>query len=93
MTALGGGAANLLSFLIAFAFSFKAQQVFTFKDRLGTQQLNLSALILIFLFNAGAALTLGALLQGRSRLLLPLLPAAINYVLFYVTSGLALFRN
>ncbi len=92
-TALGGGIANLISFLIAFAFSFKVQQAFTFKDRLGSQQLNLAALTLIFFFNAGAALTLGSLLQGRLRALLPLLPAAINYVLFYVTSGMTLFRS
>lgn len=93
LTSLGGGLANVVSFVIAFAFSFKAQQVFTFADRLGKQQLNLLALAVLFIFNIVAAMALGTLLQGRYRALLPLVPAAINYVLFYVTSGLALFRR
>ena len=93
LTSLGGGVANLLSFVIAFAFSFKAQQAFTFRDRLGTQQLNALALIVIFIFNLGAAGALGSMLEGKYRALLPLVPAAINYGLFYLTSGLPLFRQ
>lgn len=93
LTTLGGGAANLISFVTAFAFSFKAQQMFTFRDRLGKQQLNLLALTVLFAFNVVAATVLGTLLQGRYRLLLPLVPAVINYILFYVTSGLPQFRR
>lgn len=93
LTSLGGGLANGVSFVIAFAFSFKAQQVFTFRDRLGKQQLNLLALSVLFIVNIVAALVLGILLHGRYRALLPLVPAAINYVLFYVTSGLPQFRQ
>lgn len=85
--------ANLMSFVIAFCFSFKAQQVFTFKDRLGKQTLNPLALTIIFVFNLGAAAALGSMLEGLYRALLPLVPAAINYGLFYVTSGLPMFRQ
>jgi putative flippase GtrA len=93
MTSLGGGLANVISFVIAFAFSFKAQQVFTFRDRLGKQQLNLLALALLFTLNILAAMALGTFLQGRHRAILPLVPAVINYVVFYVTSGLPQFRQ
>jgi len=93
LTTLGGGLANVVSFMIAFAFSFKAQQVFTFRDRLGKQQLNLMAMATFFIFNVAAAMTLGIFLHGTSRALLPLIPAAINYILFYVTSGLPRFRR
>jgi putative flippase GtrA len=93
LTSLGGGLANVISFVIAFAFSFKAQQVFTFSDRLGKQQLNLLAMAVLFVFNIVAAMALGAFLHDRYRVLLPLVPAVINYVLFYVTSGLPQFRQ
>ncbi len=82
-----------MSFVIAFCFSFKAQQVFTFKDRLGKQTLNPLAMMIIFVFNLGAAVALGSMLEGNYRALLPLVPAVINYGLFYVTSGLPLFRQ
>lgn len=93
LTTLGGGLANVVGFVIAFAFSFKAQQGFTFRDRLGKQQLNLMAMAIIFVFNIAAAMTLGNFLHGRNRVMLPLIPAAINYILFYVTSGLPRFRQ
>jgi putative flippase GtrA len=93
LTSLGGGLANVVSFVIAFAFSFKAQQMFTFADRLGKQQLNLLALSVLFVFNVAAALVLGTFLNGRYKALLPLAPAAINYILFYLTSGLPQFRR
>lgn len=90
---VGGGVANLISFVLAFGFSFKAQQFFVFKDRLGNQQLNQLAFFLIFGFNILSALVLGGFLQGNFRVLLPFAPAAINYLIFYVASGLSLFRK
>jgi putative flippase GtrA len=93
LTSLGGGLANVASFVIAFAFSFKAQQVFTFRDRLGKQQLSLLAMAVLFVFNIVAAMALGTFLHGTNRALLPLVPAAINYIVFYVTSGLPQFRQ
>ncbi|MCP9860039.1 MULTISPECIES: GtrA family protein [unclassified Cyanobium] len=93
LTSLGGGVTNMISFVIAFAFSFKAQQAFTFKDRLGKQKLNLLAMGVLFLVNILVAIALGAFLRDKYRVLLPLVPAAINYLLLYVTSGLPQFRR
>lgn len=90
---LPGGVANGLSFVIAFCFSIQAQQSFTFRDRLGDQQLNNTAVVLLFGINAVLAVGLGTLAVGFWRLPLPLVPAAVNYGMLYLMSGLPRFRR
>jgi putative flippase GtrA len=92
-TSLSGGVANLSSFLVAFFFSVQAQQHFTFRDRLGTQRLNSLAVFVLFMFNAAAAALLGDLIPGWWRMVLPLVPAVINYLLFYALTGMTIFRQ
>jgi putative flippase GtrA len=91
--ALGGGVANFTSFVIAFTVSIQAQQRFTFNDRLGDQQLNTLAVLLLFLINAILAATLGSIAVGIWRVLLPLVPAMVNYILLYVATGLQMFLD
>ncbi|MFO0017585.1 MAG: GtrA family protein [Synechococcaceae cyanobacterium] len=93
ITSLPGGVANGLSFVIAFCFSIQAQQYFTFRDRLGDQQLNSTAIVVLFGINASLAVGLEALAVGFWRLLLPLVPAAVNYCMLYLLSGLPRFRR
>ena len=93
LTQLDSSLANLASFSIAFGFSIKAQQAFTFSDRLGRRQLNGLALTILFSVNAILAISLGHLLDGWWRSVLPLVPAAINYILMYIATGLPLFRS
>jgi putative flippase GtrA len=90
---LGGSASNLFAFIFAFIFSIHAQQAFTFRDRLGESRLNSKAIGILFLVNALAAFFLGASLHGWAIAILPLVPAAINYILLYLLTGLSGFRS
>ena len=90
---LGTGPANLLGFVVSFTVSMYGQQRFTFKDRLQGKTLNGFGLFILFLINALAALGLGSTTKGGWIVLLPLLPAAINYLLLYIFSRSRYFRN
>ena len=87
------GPANLISFIVAFAVSMYGQQRFTFSDRLQGQRINNFGLSILFLINASAALLLGHLAKAGWVVLLPILPAAINYLLLYVFTGSTLLRR
>jgi putative flippase GtrA len=93
VAAVGGGVANFTSFVIAFTVSIQAQQRFTFSDRLGDRQLNALAVLLLFLINAMLAATLGSIAVGIWRVMLPLVPAMLNYILLYVATGLRMFLH
>ena len=90
---IGTGPANLVGFLAAFGVSMYGQQRFTFNDRLQGQRINTVGLAILFLINALAALLLGELAKAGWVVLLPILPAVINYVLLYMFSGSPLFRG
>ena len=87
------GPANLVGFLAAFGVSMYGQQRFTFNDRLQGQRINTVGLAILFLINALAALLLGLLAKAGWVVLLPILPAMINYLLLYIFSGSPLFRG
>lgn len=87
------GAANLIGFVVAFTVSMAGQQRFTFNDRLQGKHLNATGLLILFVVNAAAALGLGSLAKGGLVIVLPLVPAATNYVLLYIFSGSSLFRS
>lgn len=89
---IGTGPANLLGFLAAFGVSMYGQQRFTFNDRLQGQRINSIGLTILFLINALAALLLGHLVKAGWVVILPILPAVINYLLLYIFSGSTLFR-
>jgi len=86
------GPANLIGFLVAFSVSMYGQQRFTFNDRLRGQRINNLGLTILFLINALAALLLGHLAKAGWVVLLPILPAVMNYLLLYTFSGSSLFR-
>ncbi len=90
---LNSALSNLLGFVIAFVVSLNAQQAFTFADRLDSQRLNSRAVSILFAINAVAAFFLGGALRGWTAIVLPLIPAGINYVLYYLFSGLASFKS
>ncbi len=90
---IGTGPANLIGFLAAFGVSMYGQQRFTFNDRLQGQRINTIGLTILFLINALAALLLGHLAKAGWVVLLPILPAVINYLLLYTFSGSPLFRG
>jgi putative flippase GtrA len=90
---IGTGPANLVGFLVAFAVSMYGQQRYTFNDRLQGQRINTVGLTILFLINALAALLLGHLAKAGWVVLLPILPAVINYLLLYTFSGSSLFRG
>jgi len=90
---LGTGPANLLGFMVSFGVSMYGQQRFTFNDRLQGKTLNGFGLFILFLINALAALGLGSATKGGWVVMLPLLPAVINYVLLYMFSGSRYFRT
>ena len=90
---IGTGPANLVGFLAAFGVSMYGQQRFTFNDRLQGQRINTFGLTILFLINASAALLLGHLAKAAWVVLLPILPAVINYLLLYMFSGSPLFRG
>jgi putative flippase GtrA len=90
---LGNGPANLMGFVVSFAVSMYGQQRFTFKDRLQGKTLNGFGLFILFLINSLAALALGSATKGSWVVLLPLLPAVINYRLLYIFSGSRYFRS
>jgi putative flippase GtrA len=90
---IGTGPANLVGFLAAFGVSMYGQQRFTFNDRLQGQRLNTFGLTILFLINASAALLLGHLAKAGWVVLLPILPAVINYLLLYTFSGSPIFRG
>ena len=87
------GPANLISFIVAFGVSMYGQQRFTFNDRLQGQRINNFGLSILFLINASAALLLGHLAKAGWVVLLPILPAVINYLLLYVFTGSTLLRR
>ena len=90
---IGTGPANLIGFLVAFGVSMYGQQRYTFNDRLQGQRINTVGLTILFLINALAALILGHLAKAGWVVLLPILPAVINYLLLYTFSGSSLFRG
>ena len=90
---IGTGPANLVGFLAAFGVSMYGQQRFTFNDRLQGQRINTFGLTILFLINASAALLLGHLAKAGWVVLLPILPAVINYLLLYTFSGSPIFRG
>jgi putative flippase GtrA len=90
---IGTGPANLVGFLVAFGVSMYGQQRYTFNDRLQGQRINTVGLTILFLINALAALLLGHLANAGWVVLLPILPAVINYLLLYTFSGSSLFRG
>ena len=90
---IGTGPANLVGFLVAFGVSMYGQQRYTFNDRLQGQRINPVGLTILFLINASAALLLGHLAKAGWVVLLPILPAVINYLLLYTFSGSSLFRG
>jgi putative flippase GtrA len=90
---LDSGLSNLLGFITAFVLSVNAQQAFTFADRLDSQRLNARAVSILFAINAVAAFYLGGALQGWAAVVLPLVPAGINYVLYYLFSGRSSFKS
>ena len=90
---IGTGPANLVGFLAAFGVSMYGQQRFTFNDRLQGQRINTFGLTILFLINASAALLLGQVAKAGWVVLLPILPAVINYLLLYIFSGSPIFRG
>ena len=90
---IGTGPANLVGFLAAFGVSMYGQQRFTFNDRLQGQRINTVGLAILFLINALAALLLGQIAKVGWVIMLPILPAVINYLLLYLFSGSAPFRS
>jgi putative flippase GtrA len=90
---IGTGPANLVGFLVAFGVSMYGQQRYTFNDRLQGQRINTVGLTILFLINALAALLLGHLAKAGWVVLLPILPAVINYLVLYTFSGSSLFRG
>jgi putative flippase GtrA len=89
---IGTGQANLIGFLVAFVVSIYGQQRFTFNDRLQGQRINNFGLTILFLINASAALLLGQLAKDGWVVMLPILPAVINYLLLYLFTGSPIFR-
>lgn len=87
------GEANLAGFLVAFVVSMAGQQRFTFQDRLQGRRLNSLGLLILFLINAAAAFSLGSIARGGWLVMLPLLPAVINYLLLHLFSGHPRFRT
>jgi len=90
---IGTGPANLVGFLAAFGVSMYGQQRFTFNDRLQGQRINTVGLAILFLINALAALLLCQIAKAGWVIMLPILPAVINYLLLYLFSGSAPFRS
>jgi putative flippase GtrA len=90
---IGTGPANLAGFLVAFGVSIYGQQRFTFNDRLEGQRINNVGLTILFLVNGLAALLLGHMAKAGWVVILPILPAVINYLLLYIFSGSSLFRG
>jgi putative flippase GtrA len=90
---VGTGPANLAGFLVAFGVSMVGQQRFTFNDRLQGQRINNVGLMILFLINALAALLLGHMAKAGWVVILPILPAVINYLLLYIFTGSTLFRR
>lgn len=85
--------ANLMAFVVAFVVSMAGQQRFSFNDRLQGKRLSANGLVILFLINAAAAFGLGSVAKGGFVILLPVLPAVINYVLLYLFSGSDRFRR
>lgn len=87
------GIANLAGFLMAFGVSMYGQQRFSFQDRLQGKRLNSLGLAILFVVNLGSAWFLGTISRGGWLVLLPLVPAAINYALLYALTGNKLFKR
>lgn len=83
--------ANTGGFLLGFLVSFTLQQRFTFQDRLQGARLSVLAGVLMFMVNLALSYGLGALLPATLRIGLPLMPAAINYLLYNRMSSMAVF--
>ena len=85
---------NIFAFTLAFMLSFSWQQRYTFGDRLGANsRLNQKALILLFLANLIFSGVFAKLAGASFALALPLLPAACNYTLYYLVTGLRSFKT
>lgn len=88
-----GGEANLIGFLVAFVVSMSGQQRFTFQDRLQGRRLNSRGLLILLAINAAAAYGSGMIAVQGWVLLLPLLPALINFGLLYLFCGSHTFTS
>lgn len=84
--------ANPLGFLGGFLVSFTLQQRLTFRDRLAGSVLSHQAGILVFAINLIMSAAI-ARLSGGFLIMLPLLPAVVNYTLYYYLSGKPRFRR
>lgn len=87
------GEANLMGFLVAFVVSMSGQQRFTFQDRLQGRRLNGLGLMILLAINAAAAYGLGMIADQGWVVVLPLLPALINFVLLYLFCGSQIFTS
>ncbi len=87
------GLANVCAFVTAFVFSTTLQQRYTFADRFDGQSLKKRSVLVLFLLNATLAYLLGALTKGPSLLLLPFVPAVLNYTILHVFSGHPRFKR
>jgi putative flippase GtrA len=83
--------ANTGGFLLGFLVSFTLQQRFTFQDRLQGARLSVLAGVLMFTVNLSLSYAFGALLPAALRIGLPLMPAAINFLLYNRMSSMAVF--
>lgn len=85
--------ANAIAYVLAFLFSLAFQQKYTFADRLNGSSFKLSAALIILFANLLISVLLGNVAAGRIfSAFLPLTPAVVNFVLFYVLSGTRLFK-
>lgn len=87
------GLANVCAFVTAFVFSTTLQQRYTFADRFDGQSLKKRSVLVLFLLNATLAYLLGALTKGPLLLLLPFVPAVLNYTILHVFSGHPRFKR
>lgn len=83
---------NSLGFLCAFSASFALQQRFAFRDRLQGKVLSSRAGLIIFIVNLALSMLL-AVVRTPLFFLLPLMPAVINFMMYYWLSGMPQFRR
>lgn len=83
---------NAVGFLCAFLVSFVLQQRFTFGDRLRGKTLSSRDGLAIFAINLFFSLIFSTIRTPLS-FLLPLMPAMVNFVMYYWLSGLPQFRG
>lgn len=85
--------ANTAGYLAGFMVSFTLQQRYTFQDKLSGSTLTVLAGVLIFAANLLLSYVMGWLVPGPLRIVLPLTPALVNYVLYDRMSSMRVFRT